>query len=86
MTDEEFLIPEILAIGTTRQVRVRRVGRVFFVENLRQSRALGPDGAEVVKDEWVPVAVAKGGDDPRHEAMIWLADANVKIAEASRRA
>lgn len=73
---------EILAYGTTRGLRLTRVGMVFFVESAKLER--DEDGETV---EWKVVAVAKGQDpaESYQEACAWLAQANIEVIETIRR-
>lgn len=79
---EADLTPEVISMGTCRMLRIRRIGAVFFVENLFQERAA--DGT--VTDQWKSVAVAKGAN-ARIEALQWLQTANeeaIRLSVAAR--
>jgi hypothetical protein len=81
----QHLEPEIISLGTTRGLRVRRVGVVFFVESLHLTREPGVEG---VIEAWKVVAVAKG-EKARAESIQWLHDANIAVQKqgaGSRRA
>lgn len=83
MLSESDLIPEIIAMGTCRMLRIKRVGDVFFVENLHQVRTLSEQtGGEIVTDHWKSVAIAKG-KDARQEAFEWLQQANIDVIKLS---
>jgi hypothetical protein len=93
MLAESDLIPEIIAIGVPPlaaaggrckpMLRIKRVGEVFFVENLHQVRTLSEQtGDEIVTDKWVVVAVAKD-KDARQEAFQFLQDANIGAIKLS---
>lgn len=82
--DEPNLEPVIIAMGTSRILRIQQVGAVYFVQGLKWKRSLGPDGKEVTEDEWTNVAIAKG-KDARREAFEWLNEANIQVIKASLR-
>lgn len=67
--------PQIICIGTTRGLRVKRVGLTYFVENAHIER----DRNEHGDITWKVVAVAKG-PDARNEAIEWLCQANKEVA------
>ncbi len=72
------LTPEVIAMGVSRAFRIRRVGLVYFVENVNLSRRLNEVGKEIVEENWKVVAVAKrtpGGKSPRVEAFEWMYEA-----------
>lgn len=89
---DEDLMPEIVAYAVPPfesegkrckpLLRIKRVGQVYFVEQMRQKRSLGPDGKELVEDDWTSVAVAKP-PDARKDAFGFLWDANRKLIEIS---
>jgi hypothetical protein len=83
MFAESDLDPEIIAMGTCRMLRIKRVGAVFFVENLHQTRTLDERAnVEIVTDNWKSVAIAKG-KDARQEAFEFLQEANIKVIKLS---
>lgn len=71
------LDPEILAMGTCRALRLKRIGRTFLVESANYSR----DQNDHVETVWKTVAISKGGDDKKSyvDAMEFLAAANQKV-------
>lgn len=71
----ESLEPQIISVATCRALRVKQVGRVYFVESAHISRDPATNKETV---DWKPVAVAKG-DKARTEAIMWLNEANVKV-------
>lgn len=75
----EDLEPRIISMGTTRVLRLKQVGSVFFVENMQERRRTDDAGKETTSEEWKVVAISKGGDDPMMEAHKFLADANIKV-------
>jgi hypothetical protein len=72
------LEPRILSIATSRMLRVKQVGVVYFIENLSYHRRIDEDGNEQVDEQWKVVATAKG-KDAHKEAHLWLAEANMEI-------
>lgn len=68
--------PEVVSVGTSRILRIRRIGEVYLVENLQGER-------------WKVVAVSKpslarDGKTPRQEAHEWLMQANAEILNMQR--
>lgn len=64
------LAPEVIAIGTSRGLRIRRIGAVYFVESAYIDRS---EGAEAIG--WKTVAIAKDQDKPgsaRKDAFEWM--------------
>lgn len=86
------LMPEIVAyavppfqspgVRCPSLLRIKKVGQVYFVEHLRQLRTLGPDGKEVLTDDWKQVAVSKP-PDARKDAFKWMQDANAELIKLS---
>lgn len=76
--DPAALDPEILAMGTSRSVRVKRIGRTFLIETAHVHRTGGHK-----EIEWKTVAISKGEDDHQSyvDAFQFLGEANVKIFE-----
>lgn len=72
---------EEIAYGTTRSLRVIRVGRVFFVESASIERT-----TEEANIAWKVVAVSKGEDNQQSykDAMQFLYDANVEVMKRMR--
>lgn len=78
------LDPEVVSVGTSRVLRVRRIGTTYFAENMQERRTLRDDGSEALEEDWKVVAVAKPdiaspGRTPRAEIHEWLARANVEV-------
>lgn len=71
-------------MGTSRVLRVRRVGTTYFAENMQERRTLSDDGVETVEEVWKIVAMAKPdivtpGRTPRAEIHEWVARANIEV-------
>lgn len=81
---EPDLEPRIIAVGTSRMLRIQQIGAVYFVQGLKLHRSVGSDGVEKVEDQWENVAIAKG-KDARREAFEWLNEANIQVISASLR-
>lgn len=67
-TDE--LAPEVVAIGISRGLRIRRIGKVYFVESAYIDRSGDADTIG-----WKTVAIAKDQDKPgsaRTDAFEWM--------------
>lgn len=80
---ERELVPEVIAMGTCRILRLRRIGTTHLVEQNRFHRRV-VDGTEVIDDNWQTVAIVKpDGKDksPRAEAMEWMCRANHQIMQ-----
>lgn len=65
---------QIIAIGTSRMLRIRHTGLKFFVEQMAYHRAAD----DSVSESWSTVAVATG-PTARGEAFEWLGRANQEI-------
>lgn len=76
MIDQD-LEPEIISVGTSRLLRVKRIGRVFLVENLHYERDV-KDGKEIITERWKAVSTARG-KNAYNEAHQWLHEANRDI-------
>lgn len=71
--------PDVIAYGTTRLLRVRRItDHVYHVENLRSTR--GVETPDIVVEHWTVVA-RTDGPHARGEALDWLTVANKQIRE-----
>lgn len=79
--DEEFVQPEVVSIGTCRVLRIRRIGRVFFIEQNQQERVIDDKGERLV-DNWIGIAVSKG-EKARAEAHDFLDNANAQFIQES---
>lgn len=95
--NDQDLIPEVIAFAVPPFVRpgergapvlrIQRVGQVFFVQHKHLKRSLGPDGAEVVEDEWKIVAVSKpdAKSDGRMDAFKWMIEANQALLRMAQK-
>jgi len=72
-------IPEEVAYGTTRLLRLRRIGRVYLLENNQHER----DTAGALVDRWKVVARIDG-PKARAEAFEALGDTNKRVAQMLR--
>lgn len=84
----ESLEPRVISIGTSRQLRIRQIGVVFFIENNQPIRK----DDDSLEENWKVVAVVKKDHtgrnkrEPWDEAHMWLADANEKVMAVVREA
>lgn len=76
--DPQDLLPQVISVGTSRALRVERVGRTYFVKSLSFLRSLSEDGSEILEEQWKTVAVAEGRA-ARSEAIDWLNNANRQV-------
>lgn len=77
-TSPADLEPQIMLMGTCQTLRVKRVGAVYFLECLHQTRKLDANGVEIVEDLWKSFAVAKG-PDAWQEAQQCLCRTNIQV-------
>lgn len=73
-------IPPFIAPGqrATPLFHIKRVGAVYFVEQMSYKRAAD----NTTTEDWNGVAIAKG-KDARREAFEWMADANMQAIKLS---
>lgn len=63
-------------------LRIERRGQILFVQHCEVVRSLGPDGKEVLTDNWKNVAVSKP-PDAWNDAFKWMIDANRQLLNMS---
>lgn len=77
---------EIISVGTSRVLRLKRIGTTFLVENMQERR----DVANHIEEQWKVVCSIRpdGKDTQKHEmseawiaAHQWLAQANINVLE-----
>lgn len=77
--NESELEARVISMGTCRVLRIKQVGKVFFVENMQQRREVDTAGKETLQEEWKIVAVSKDPERGYFEAHEFLAEANQKV-------
>ncbi len=81
---EAALEPEVIAIGLSRAIRIRRIGATYLIENLHLTRHIDAGGNETVGERWKVVAkaaasVPPGPKPPKQEAFEWMHEAQRKV-------